>query len=144
MHTNIRTSIRCQIPDSFSFIEWYWMICEIRSKRLSCSSSVDPLHPHPESSREDQAGQVVHAVRWWWEAEADWRGSRRSDSPWCQTHQLCRGTTLTFNVFTLAVVQRWVTGHYIYIISVMLQKELWSDPRVFRMTFRQYLLWKDL
>ncbi len=70
-----------------------WFV-RIRSKLFSCCSCADPLYPHPEPGREDQAGQVVHAVWWWWEAEADWRGSCRCDSPWCQTHQLCRGATL--------------------------------------------------
>ena len=53
--------------------------------------SPDPLHPHPEPSRQDAPGQVVHAVRRRRETEADRGGARRGHCPRRQTHQLCGG-----------------------------------------------------
>lgn len=53
--------------------------------------STDPVHSHPEPGGQDAVGQMVHELRWWREAEADWGSACGSDSARCKTHQLCGG-----------------------------------------------------
>lgn len=65
---------------------------------------IDPLHPHPEPSREDTTGQMVHAVWWWWETEVDWGSARCGNCQGCQTHQLCRGMGLVSIICMYALV----------------------------------------
>lgn len=60
--------------------------------------SHDPIHPHPEWGRQDAPDQVVHAVRWWWEAAVNRGGACPGHCQGCQVHIYWRYAGLYFRI----------------------------------------------